>query len=97
MIIILLLKLLEVLLFPLSALVKIVDSALAPLMNSLTALKPVVAMLQSPLEIFAYLLGSKELMVFMFTFSAVLLPIEIAISFIWWVIYKVPVFGIKNK
>lgn len=97
MIIILLLKLLEVLLFPLSALVKIVDSALAPLMSSLTALKPVVAMLQSPLEIFAYLLGSKELMVFMFTFSVVLLPIEIAISFIWWVIYKVPVFGIKNK
>lgn len=97
MIVILLLKLLEILLFPLSALVKTVDSALAPLMNSLTALKPVVAMLQSPLEIFAYLLGSKDLMVFMFTFSAVLLPIEIAISFIWWVIYKIPAFSIKDK
>ena len=97
MIIILLLKLLETLLFPLSALVKTVDSALAPLMGSLTALKPVIAMLQSPLEIFAYLLGSKDLMVFMFTFSAVLLPIELAISFIWWLLYKIPVFGIKDK
>lgn len=97
MIIILLLKLLEILLFPLSAFVKTVDSALAPLMSSLTALKPVIAMLQSPLEIFAYLLGSKELMVFMFTFSVVLLPIELAISFIWWVTYKIPAFGIKNK
>lgn len=97
MIIILLLKLLETLLFPLSALVKTVDSALAPLMSSLTALKPVIAMLQSPLEIFAYLLGSKELMVFMFMFSAVLLPVELAISFIWWVTYKIPAFGIKNK
>ena len=97
MIVILLLKLLECLLFPLSALVKIVDSALAPLMDSLTYLRPVVAMIQWPLEIFAYLLGSKDLMVFMFTFSAVLLPIELAISFIWWIVYKIPAFSIKDK
>lgn len=97
MIVILLLKLLEGLLFPLSALVKIVDSALAPLISSLPALRPVVAMIQGPLEIFAYLLGSKDLMVFMFTFSVVLLPIELAISFIWWIVYKIPAFGIKDK
>ena len=97
MIVILLLKLLEGLLFPLSALVKIVDSALAPLISSLPALRPVVAMIQGPLEIFAYLLGSKDLMVFMFTFSAVLLPIELAISFIWWIVYKIPAFSIKDK
>ena len=97
MIVILLLKLLEGLLFPLSALVKIVDSALAPLISSLPALRPVVAMIQGPLEIFAYLLGSKDLMVFMFTFSAVLLPIELAISFIWWIVYKLPAFSMKDK
>ena len=97
MIVILLLKLLEGLLFPISALVKIVDSALAPLMDSLTYLRPVVAMIQGPLEIFAYLLGSKDLMVFMFTFSAVLLPIELAISFVWWIVYKIPAFSIKDK
>ena len=97
MIVILLLKLLEGLLFPLSALVKIVDSALAPLISSLPALRPVMAMIQGPLEIFAYLLGSKDLMVFMFTFSAVLLPIELAISFIWWIVYKIPAFSIKDK
>lgn len=97
MIVILLLKLLEGILFPLSALVKIVDSALAPLISSLPALRPVVAMIQGPLEIFAYLLGSKDLMVFMFTFSAVLLPIELAISFIWWIVYKIPAFSIKDK
>lgn len=97
MIVILLLKLLEGLLFPLSALVKIVDSALAPLISYLPALRPVVAMIQGPLEIFAYLLGSKDLMVFMFTFSAVLLPIELAISFIWWIVYKIPAFSIKDK
>ena len=87
MIVILLLKLLEGLLFPLSALVKIVDSALAPLMSSLPSLRPVIAMIQGPLEIFAYLLGSKDLMVFMFTFSAVLLPVELVISFFCWFIY----------
>ena len=90
-------KLIQVVLFPLSALVKTVDSAIAPLISALPSLRPVVAFIQWPLEIFAYLLGSKDLMVFMFTFSAVLLPIELAISFIWWIVYKIPAFSIKDK
>lgn len=97
MIVILLMKLIQVALFPLSALVKTVDSAIAPLISALPSLRPVVAFIQGPLEIFAYLLGSKDLMVFMFTFSAVLLPIELAISFIWWIVYKIPAFSIKDK
>lgn len=97
MIVILLMKLIQVVLFPLSALVKTVDSAIAPLISALPSLRPVVAFIQWPLEIFAYLLGSKDLMVFMFTFSAVLLPIELAISFIWWIVYKIPAFSIKDK
>lgn len=97
MIIILLMKLLEVVLFPLSALVKTVDTAIAPLISALPSLRPVVAFIQWPLEMLAYLLGSRELMIFMFTFTAILLPVELAISFIWWVIYKIPAFSIKDK
>ena len=90
-------KLIQVALFPLSVLVKTVDSAIAPLISALPSLRPVVAFIQWPLEMLAYLLGSRELMVFMFTFTAVLLPVELAISFIWCVIYKLPALRVKNK
>ena len=57
----------------------------------------IFAAIQFPLFLFGYILGSKELIMFIFTFSAVLLPLEISASFIWWLLYKIPVFGIKDK
>lgn len=97
MLIILLLKLIEVMLFPISALFVGIDNTIAPLLSMASSIQFIFAAIQFPLFLFGYLLGSKDLIIFIFTFSMVLLPIEISLSFIWWVLYKVPIFAIKNK
>ena len=97
MLIILLLKLVQVLLFPISALFAGIDNIIAPLLSMAGSITFIFAAIQFPLYLFGYLLGSKDLIIFIFTFSMVLLPIEISLSFIWWVLYKIPIFGIKNN
>ncbi len=96
-IVILLLKIVEILLAPVSLIVSGLDSLIAPLLSMASSITFIFAAIQFPLFLFGYILGSKELIVFIFTFSAVLLPLEFAASFIWWLLYKIPVFGIKNK
>ena len=97
MIVVLLLKIVQVLLIPVSTLFAGVDSLIAPLLTLASSITFIFAAIQFPLYLFGYLLGSKELIVFIFTFSAVLIPIEFAISMIWWFVYKIPAFGIKDK
>ena len=97
MIAILFLRMVEILLIPVSTLFAGIDSAIAPLLVLASSITFIFAAIQFPLYLFGYLLGSKELIIFIFTFSAVLLPIEFAISIIWWLIYKIPAFGIKDK
>ncbi len=97
MIIVLLLKIVQILLIPISTLFAGVDSLIAPLLTMASSITFIFSAIQFPLYLFGYLLGSKELIIFIFTFSAVLLPIEFAISIIWWLIYKIPAFGIKDK
>ena len=96
-IVILLLKIVEILLAPVSLIVSGLDSLIAPLLSMASSITFIFAAIQFPLFLFSYLLGSKALVIFIFTFSTVLLPIELAISVIWWLLYKIPVFGIKNK
>ena len=97
MIAILFLRMVEILLVPVSTLFAGIDSAIAPLLVMASSITFIFAAIQFPLFLFGYLLGSKDLIIFIFTFSVVLLPIEISLSFIWWVLYKIPIFGIKNK
>lgn len=97
MIAILFLRMVEILLIPVSTLFAGIDSAIAPLLVMASSITFIFAAIQFPLFLFSYLLGSKALVIFIFTFSTVLLPIELAISVIWWLLYKIPVFGIKNK
>lgn len=97
MIAILFLRMVEILLVPVSTLFAGIDSAIAPLLVMASSITFIFAAIQFPLFLFGYLLGSKTLLIFIFTFSTVLLPIELAISVIWWLLYKIPVFGIKNK
>lgn len=97
MIAILFLRMVEILLVPVSTLFAGIDSAIAPLLVMASSITFIFAAIQFPLFLFGYLLGSKALLIFIFTFSTVLLPIELAISVIWWLLYKIPVFGIKNK
>ena len=97
MIAILFLRMVEILLIPVSTLFAGIDSAIAPLLVMASSITFIFAAVQFPLFLFSYLLGSKALVIFIFTFSTVLLPIELAISVIWWLLYKIPVFGIKNK
>lgn len=97
MLIILLLKLVQILLFPISALFAGIDNTIAPLLSMAGSITFIFSAIQFPLMLFGYLLGSKDFIIFIFTFSMVLLPIEISLSFIWWVLYKIPIFGIKNK
>lgn len=97
MIAILFLRMVEILLIPVSTLFAGIDSAIAPLLVLASSITFIFAAVQFPLFLFSYLLGSKALVIFIFTFSTVLLPIELAISVIWWLLYKIPVFGIKNK
>jgi|GEM_PF-1658641 hypothetical protein len=97
MIAILFLRMVEILLIPVSTLFAGIDSAIAPLLVLASSITFIFAAIQFPLFLFSYLLGSKALVIFIFTFSTVLLPIELAISVIWWLLYKIPVFGIKNK
>ena len=97
MIAILFLRMVEVLLIPVSTLFAGIDSAIAPLLVLASSITFIFAAIQFPLFLFSYLLGSKALLIFIFTFSTVLLPIELAISVVWWLLYKIPVFGIKNK
>lgn len=97
MIAILFLRMVEILLIPVSILFAGIDSAIAPLLVLASSITFIFAAIQFPLFLFSYLLGSKVLLIFLFTFSTVLLPIELAISVVWWLLYKIPVFGIKNK
>ena len=97
MIAILFLRMVEILLIPVSTLFAGIDSAIAPLLVLASSITFIFAAIQFPLFLFSYLLGSKALVIFIFTFSTVLLPIELAISVVWWLLYKIPVFGIKNK
>lgn len=97
MIAILFLRMVEILLIPVSTLFAGIDSAIAPLLVLASSITFIFAAIQFPLFLFSYLLGSKALLIFIFTFSTVLLPIELAISVVWWLLYKIPVFGIKNK
>ena len=87
----------EILLIPVSTLFAGIDSVISPLLVLASSITFIFAAIQFPLFLFSYLLGSKALVIFIFTFSTVLLPIELAISVIWWLLYKIPVFGIKNK
>lgn len=97
MIVILLLKIVQILLIPVSLISSSLDSLIAPLLSMASSITFIFAAIQFPLFLFGYILGSKELIMFIFTFSAVLLPLEISASFIWWLLYKIPIFGIKNK
>lgn len=97
MIVILLLKIVQILLIPVSLISSSLDSLIAPLLSMASSITFIFAAIQFPLFLFGYILGSKELIMFIFTFSAVLLPLEISASFIWWLLYKIPVFGIKDK
>lgn len=97
MIAILFLRMVEILLIPVSTLFAGIDSVISPLLVLASSITFIFAAIQFPLFLFSYLLGSKALVIFIFTFSTVLLPIELAISVIWWLLYKIPVFGIKNK
>ncbi|MDO4868510.1 MAG: hypothetical protein Q4A23_02535 [bacterium] len=97
MIVVLLLKIVQILLIPISILFAGVDSLIAPLLVMASSITFIFSAIQFPLYLFGYLLGSKDLIIFIFTFSTVLLPIEFAISMIWWLLYKIPVFGIKDK
>lgn len=97
MIVILLLKIVQILLIPVSLISSSLDSLIAPLLSMASSITFIFAAIQFPLFLFGYILGSKELIMFIFTFSAVLLPLEISASFIWWLIYKIPAFGIKDK
>ena len=97
MIVILLLKIVQILLIPVSLISSSLDSLIAPLLSMASSITFIFAAIEFPLFLFGYILGSKELIMFIFTFSAVLLPLEISASFIWWLLYKIPVFGIKDK
>ena len=97
MIVILLLKIVQILLIPVSLISSSLDSLIAPLLSMASSITFIFAAIQFPLFLFGYILGSKELIMFIFTFSAVLIPLEISASFIWWLLYKIPVFGIKDK
>ena len=97
MIVILLLKIVQILLIPVSLISSSLDSLIAPLLSMASSITFIFAAIQFPLFLFGYILGSKELIMFIFTFSAVLLPLEISASFIWWLLYKIPVFCIKDK
>ena len=97
MIVILLLKIVQILLIPVSLISSSLDSLIAPLLSMASSITFIFAAIQFPLFLFGYILGSKELIMFIFTFSAVLLPLEISASFIWWLLYKIPVCGIKDK
>ncbi len=97
MIVVLLLKIVQILLIPVSTLFAGIDSLIAPLLVMASSITFIFSAIQFPLYLFGYLLGSKDLVIFIFTFSAVLLPIEFSISMIWWLVYKIPAFGIKDK
>lgn len=97
MIVVLLLKIVQILLIPVSTLFAGIDSLIAPLLVMASSITFIFSAIQFPLYLFGYLLGSKDLIIFIFTFSAVLLPIEFSISMIWWLVYKIPAFGIKDK
>ena len=96
-IVILLLKIVESLLAPVSFIVYGLDALIAPLLGMASSITFIFAAIQFPLYLFGYILGSKELIIFIFTFASVLLPLEFASSLIWWVIYKLPALGVKNK
>ena len=97
MILILLLKIVQLLLIPVSVIFAGIDSLIAPLLSMASSITFIFAAIQFPLMLFGYLLGSKELIIFIFTFSAVLFPLEFAISITWWFIYKIPALSVKNK
>lgn len=48
------------------------------------------------IKIFSYILGSPLLFSAILTLSATLAVLEISASFIWWIIYKIPIINIKR-
>ena len=69
----------------------------APIAIILEVINWITDITRPAVNLFSFLLEDEILFKFILTTSIVLIPFEFAISVGWWVLYKVPLLGLKDK
>lgn len=77
--------------------VALILEVLKPVLGFLGSLNWITDITRPAVNLFSFLLENEILFKFILTTSVVLIPFEFAISVGWWILYKVPILGLKDK